>query len=221
MLLCKMKAACSQPGLSAHAVALACALWFSAPTLNAAETTGTVLTKTIFRKAPIADPLGDDRTTTGYYCINWADAPAIDGTFMLLVNSAQLILRSGHENPNPDFIYWFTDLKPGQYRPIEKALTSSRASRFEPDGGTWREYQCFTCRGLEQSPWYEDSDETTWRWSCANTLLRNVNAVLTELNSTFPPEVPKLPTLHIMDILDYSAVEIKGGGAFLPARKNR
>jgi hypothetical protein len=52
--------------------------------------------------------------------ITWNDTPGIDGEFMLVVHSKQLFLRSGHNNPNPNYVYWVDQLSEGQYTKLVK-----------------------------------------------------------------------------------------------------
>ena len=46
--------------------------------------------------------------------ITWNDTPGIDGHFMLVVHAKQLFLRSGHNNPNPNYVYWVEQLSERQ-----------------------------------------------------------------------------------------------------------
>jgi hypothetical protein len=57
--------------------------------------------------------------------IYWS-APSIDGEFVLMVTKKQIILTTGHENPNPDELYWFVDINEKQYEDIARNIDRSR-----------------------------------------------------------------------------------------------
>lgn len=59
------------------------------------------------------------------YQINWP-APEIDGRYVLVVTGKQLYLRSGHDNPNPNALYWMVGITPMQYNAIVKKIKQSR-----------------------------------------------------------------------------------------------
>jgi hypothetical protein len=62
-----------------------------------------------------------------YLTISWF-APSIDGDFILTVTKRQVILTSGHENPNPNSLYWFTDINEKQYEQIVRNIDNSKSS---------------------------------------------------------------------------------------------
>jgi hypothetical protein len=62
--------------------------------------------------------------------IYWS-APSIDGDYFFMITKKQVILTSGHENPNPNFLFWFTDINEKQYEEIVDMLDRSKASFSE------------------------------------------------------------------------------------------
>ena len=53
--------------------------------------------------------------------IYW-NAGCIDGAYYLVITPEQLYLRSGHNNPNPNFIFWQISIDSVQYLQIKKGL---------------------------------------------------------------------------------------------------
>ena len=49
-----------------------------------------------------------------------------EGSADLIVTQKQIILTSGHNNPNPDYLYWFTDINKQQYQAITFSLKAHR-----------------------------------------------------------------------------------------------
>ena len=52
--------------------------------------------------------------TTKVVEIEW-DAPEIDGDYQLVITPEQIYVRSSHDNPNPNKIYFAININPGQY----------------------------------------------------------------------------------------------------------
>jgi hypothetical protein len=186
-----------------------------------AETTD-VLSRKLYETRRIPDPFADQPITSDTrWEIYWQDTPATDGAFTVVVHPMQIILRSGHNNPNPNYIYWFADLKPGQYKAICAALDNYKSGAFsDKDVWTSHGYKGLRLTRSKTSPWYQDEEPKEWEWKCANVLRDNTNAVLAELNRILPRGVEKLKPLHIMDLLGYRLLRISGTDAsFMPSRK--
>jgi hypothetical protein len=62
--------------------------------------------------------------------ISWP-SPIIDGGFRLVINPRQIFLRSGHDNPNPNYLYWFVNIDTAQYNLIKSHLISLFNKKFE------------------------------------------------------------------------------------------
>jgi hypothetical protein len=60
-----------------------------------------------------------------YLTISWP-APSIDGDFVFTVTKKQVILTSGHENPNPNYLFWFIDINEKQYEQIVRSINQSK-----------------------------------------------------------------------------------------------
>ena|GEM_PF-4903254 len=68
--------------------------------------------------------MGDGKHHYGYD-IRW-DAREIDGSYVLSVTEKQLYLHTSHDNPNPDYLYWFTNIHPDQYKLISNVIKHNR-----------------------------------------------------------------------------------------------
>jgi len=62
-----------------------------------------------------------------YLDISW-EAPSIDGHFILTVTKKQVILTSGHENPNPNYLFWFTNIDEHTYEQIVRNVEEAKKS---------------------------------------------------------------------------------------------
>lgn len=66
------------------------------------------------------------KTTEKYgYEIRWPSL-YLDGSLILVITKRQIYLRSGHENPNPNLLYWFTNITPQQYRIIRSKINADK-----------------------------------------------------------------------------------------------
>ena len=70
------------------------------------------------------------------YMIFWNDFPAIDGGFVLVIHPKQVFLRSTHDNPNHDRVYWLSALSVSQYVALVVFLDQYRGKVFS-DKGVW------------------------------------------------------------------------------------
>lgn len=61
--------------------------------------------------------------------ISWS-SKAIDGGYSLEINPKQIYLRSNHDNPNPNHLYWLDSLSKEQYHIIKNYLNSKVKNKF-------------------------------------------------------------------------------------------
>jgi hypothetical protein len=66
--------------------------------------------------------------TKSVLAIFWSAPNSIDGEYLFIITKRQLILTSGHENPNPDYLYWFTDITLKQHDEIVKNVDDAKNS---------------------------------------------------------------------------------------------
>jgi hypothetical protein len=62
--------------------------------------------------------------------ISWSSR-AIDGGYSLEINPKQIYLRSNHDNPNPNHLYWLDSISNEQYQIIKSYLNSKIKNKFE------------------------------------------------------------------------------------------
>jgi hypothetical protein len=119
------------------------------------------------------------------YMIAWNDTPATDGEFALVVHPKQLFLRSRHNNPNPNYVYWVEQLSEGQYTQLVKFLDAYREGVFRRESG-WPGYTEFGLRTPHISP--ERAEGMTgergaaWERKSAAAVNSNLRRILRELN---------------------------------------
>ena len=121
------------------------------------------------------------------YMIAWNDTPGIDGDFILVVHPTQLFLRSAHNNPNPNFVYWVEQISDGQYMRIVKLLDAYRVQLFRRNRwDRWPGYTLFTLTNPQISP--QPAERMTRESESARQLKSdaavnsNLRRILRELN---------------------------------------
>lgn len=61
--------------------------------------------------------------------ISWSSI-SIDGGYSIEINPKQIYLRSNHDNPNPNHLYWLDSLSNEQYQIIKTYLNSKNKNKF-------------------------------------------------------------------------------------------
>ena len=153
-----------------------------------------VLPDDLFSRKDIPEPCPRFGTAVPKrYMIFWNDRLAIDGDFILVIHPTQLFLRSSHDNPNPDLIYWFSSLSPAQYKAISLFLDRYAGAVFDSrDVWEWPGYRVFHLNGARQSPGHTDQEENEWQRKRRLTTAGNMNRIFGELNRAMPKGVRKL-----------------------------
>lgn len=68
----------------------------------------------------------------------WWPSTYNDGSLVLTITKRQIFLRSGHNNPNPNHLYWFINITGDQFKIIEdKINTDKTLFKQEPSEYTW------------------------------------------------------------------------------------
>jgi hypothetical protein len=126
-----------------------------------------------------------------YLTISW-EAPYIDGTFILMITKKQVILTSGHNNPNPDYLFWFTDINEKQYEEIVRNIDKSKGLFDEQNlhyfYGRQLEYKYFI---PEQKHW-NSRDSENKRYLNAKKLIGVFNKGLSPKDQITFPDRQKL-----------------------------
>ena len=98
------------------------------------------------------------------YMIAWNDTPGIDGDFMLVVHPTQLFLRSGHNNPNPNYVYWVEQLSEDQYTKLVRFLEAYKGQLFRRDRWSrWPGYSVLQAEESSNQPAATRPHDARWR----------------------------------------------------------
>lgn len=62
--------------------------------------------------------------------ISWTSSN-IDGSYDLVITPKQIYLRSSHENPNPNYLYWMSDINRQQFDLIKEYLNAQNTIILE------------------------------------------------------------------------------------------
>lgn len=60
-----------------------------------------------------------------------------DGYFILYITPEQIFFRSGHDNPNPNYLYWVVDIDSLQFRAIRDGITRNPPKGFQDHSDTY------------------------------------------------------------------------------------
>jgi hypothetical protein len=59
---------------------------------------------------------------------------------VLVINPRQIFIKTQHDNPYPDFLYWFTDIDTAQYRMILDHMIPPDKTRFADSTNIYSDY---------------------------------------------------------------------------------
>ena len=124
------------------------------------------------------------------YMVTWNE-PAIDGDFMLVVHPTQLFLRSGHNNPNPNYVYWVEHLAEDQYASLVTFLDAYRGQLLQRNRWDhWPGYGLFILKSPHISPTLPQritpGGEASWQLKFDAAVNSNLRRILSELNRGLP-----------------------------------
>lgn len=135
------------------------------------------------------------------YMIAWNDTPGIDGDYILVIHPTQIFLRSAHNNPNPDYVYWVAPLPTEQYSMLVRYLDKYDGKLFEDHQKLgywkWNGYKCDTLSGARVSPWYTkfpEDKQDEWEKETMKAANYNLRRILKELNRGLSTMDTKLPS---------------------------
>jgi len=166
------------------------ATWFSSRTVSQQATAGSVPLVPEILKAGTTIPEPCPRTASTdpkRYMIEWNDTPGIDGDFMFVVHPTQIFLRSGHNNPNHNYVYWVERLSAGQYENLVKFLDAYRDREFRRNRwDVWPGYTLYELSRPRISPKRPEhltpESESVWQAKSNAAVNSNLRRILRELN---------------------------------------
>jgi hypothetical protein len=157
------------------------------------EITLPILPDDLFSRDSVPDPCPDyESPKPNRYMIFWNDSPSIDGSFILVIHPKQIFLRSSHDNPNPNKIYWFSSISTEQYKEISHFLGKYNGKVFSNKGvWSWGGYKVFELTEAKESP-YLTGDEKDSDYKKADlAIISNIFRIFAELNHGLPANVNK------------------------------
>jgi len=135
------------------------------------------------------------------YMVFWNDVPAIDGSFVLVIHPRQVFLRSTHDNPNYNRIYWLSALSVSQYEALIVFLDQYSGNVFSDKGvWNWGGYKVVELEKAKQSPYATDDDWDAWYSRVNWAIEENMSRIFFELNHGLPVSVEKLNVPHAISI---------------------
>jgi hypothetical protein len=123
--------------------------------------------------------------------ISWR-SPRIDGRFVLVLTPLQIYLRSGHDNPNPNYLYWLAPLSPAQFESARAFLGRTKDRRFERQESP---------RDIFWTPAFKEKKGEAPHY---RALQRNLKYLLEKLGTALPaPKTEELkPRVRMVYLLD-------------------
>ena len=70
----------------------------------------------------------------------WWPSTYNDGSLVLTITKRQIYLRSGHNNPNPNYLYWFVNITDEQYKIIDAKIKADKIL-FTPEPSEYSFYR--------------------------------------------------------------------------------
>jgi hypothetical protein len=144
--------------------------------------------------------------------ISWTDIPGIDGYYRVAIHPNQIFLRTSHDNPNPNWIYWAEPLSDAQYASIAVFLETYKGRVFShhglPEFPGYKNYNLLKPQKSPPIPQHRVSDEAQKELNrkAEAAGLHNFQRVLRELNRAITEKEVKFimpnaiaPTVRIGD----------------------
>ncbi|WP_348799015.1 hypothetical protein [Flavobacterium adhaerens] len=140
------------------------------------------------------------RANLGYE-IRWP-SPSIDGSLVLTITKHQVYLRSSHDNPNPNYLYWFTNISDVCYTTIDKIIKSD-TRMFEKTNAnsylfTHLYYKKFKPEKKISKKW-TDLNKEQYLQDCLQKRYENLVNLVTFINK----ELPKNQTIPLFSKEDF------------------
>ncbi len=136
----------------------------------------------------------------GFYWTSRCD----DGYYILTVTPEQIFFSTGHENPNPDFLYWVMDIRKKQFQFINDGIRRKAPGSFDilfHDESKYSFVQHnFHEPCLIPKNW-NTTTENRFSACCDSTIARQLRAYFKILNSYIPIETEKLQFADIQQSL--------------------
>ncbi len=67
----------------------------------------------------------------------WWNSTCNDGSYVFIITPKQILFTSGHNNPNPNFLFWTVDIDSIQYKQIKNGLLHKSTKQFKNVSGNY------------------------------------------------------------------------------------
>jgi hypothetical protein len=119
-----------------------------------------------------------------------------DGSYQLLITPEQIFLVSGHENPNPNHLYWVQNLTPNQYNQIVSSLKAQTPDGFEDLSEPYPERYVFKDMSYKESltipEYWTEKHLEEFHSTCEVLKRKQVEKLNNTLNSMIAMDAEKL-----------------------------
>ena len=121
----------------------------------------------------------------------WWGSFCNDGEYILTITPEKIYFHSGHENPNPNFLYWTIEITPGQYNDIATGLRKKKKLDSANGGAS---YNIIHKKDDFDFPkWWKDGEPDSVRNSvCDKSTRLHLEKYFTYLNKCIPKKHQKL-----------------------------
>ena len=128
-------------------------------------------------------------------CIFW-NAGCIDGAYYLVLTPEQIYLRSGHNNPSPNLIFWQVNIDTFQYLQIKNGLNLKTPKGFIKSiiQNSYDSQYFYDSSYIEESApenWNDSTGNVYWDY-CSSKLGEQLNNCFKLINSFIIEEKSKI-----------------------------
>lgn len=128
------------------------------------------------------------------YIISWPDT-LTEGNFYLEILTNMIFIRQGHNNPNPNTIYWTYPINFKQYEGIKLYLESGESNNLVKQ----HKINSINVQYINFKSNSTIKDINTFQKFRIPTLVKDINFILSDLNSFLDQKI-KIPMLEIEDL---------------------
>jgi predicted house-cleaning noncanonical NTP pyrophosphatase (MazG superfamily) len=118
--------------------------------------------------------------------ITWP-SPNIDGRYVLTITPRQIYLKSSHDNPNSNYLYWLTPIHKDQYSHIKEHLATQN-NTLEYSANQYTPYHVYLYAKYKEEELIKE-EWTDKRYENLVALLEMINKSLSPTNDTIT--IPK------------------------------
>lgn len=128
----------------------------------------------------------------------------IDGSYNLIITPEQIYLRSSHENPNPNFLYWLETITKERYDIISKYLSSLKNNTLKDRTTDFSYQQSYFYNDFKKEK-YKNNAWTDNQYKNLVDLLEMINKPLKPGNNCITiPDSAELKKNRAIKIVSYS-----------------